>query len=547
MHIQETLLAIGLLIIGAKLFEGVFRRFGLNSIIAYAIAGVILGPITGIVEASEETEVIFGLGIFVFFFLIGLDELDIKGFVAAIRGKLFLAATLSVLVSMVISLAVTTDFVIDLGLDLNFAQAMGLAAVLSLSSLGLVANVLIDEGKLNEPVGVQIFTVVIIAELLALFLFGFAISERFHLDDHVDTNDLLNIGLVIAEIVLFSVAVWFVSTKLLPRVIASLHRILQVPQLSFGILLGGLFLVVFGAELVGLHGSIGALLFGAALSSLPYQVRHDITPGLKGAAEGFFIPLFFASAGLQLSFAFLELPILTIVVLTIIPFFGKFAASLIGAFLVRLEAPLVTASGLMAKGVAEIALLILLLQSHIIDESVFSLLILVMFAYILITPVGISAAFKRIKPSAPSSALTRGLPPSMLRFALDDIKVKDILDTHRAHPDQSLNVKTFADQWLLPHQHDYVVVDGGDLAGIVSIGMLRYLPRNEWDTTMLNQTLRHNTPTATTEDYVEDALQTMTENAITVLPVLDAETNRFIGSIASHEVLEMVVDDAQGY
>ncbi len=547
MHIQETLLAIGLLIIGAKLFEGVFRRFGLNSIIAYAIAGVILGPITGIVEASEETEVIFGLGIFVFFFLIGLDELDIKGFVAAIRGKIFLAATLSVLVSMVISLAVTTDFIIDLGLNLNFAQAMGLAAVLSLSSLGLVANVLIDEGKLNEPVGVQIFTVVIIAELLALFLLGFAISERFHLDDHVDTNDLLNIGLVIAEIVLFSVAVWFVSTKLLPRVIASLHRILQVPQLSFGVLLGGLFLVVFGAELVGLHGSIGALLFGAALSSLPYQVRHDITPGLKGAAEGFFIPLFFASAGLQLSFAFLELPILTIVVLTIIPFFGKFAASLISAFLVRLEAPLVTASGLMAKGVAEIALLILLLQSHIIDESVFSLLILVMFAYILITPVGISAAFKRIKPSAPSSAPRRGLPPSMLRFALDDIKVKDILDTHRAHPDQSLNVKTFADQWLLPHQHDYVVVDGGDLAGIVSIGMLRYLPRNEWDTTMLNQTLRHNTPTATTEDYVEDALQAMTENAITVLPVLDAETNRFIGSIASHEVLEMVVDDAQGH
>ena len=79
--------------------------------------------------------------------------------------------------------------------------------------------------------------------------------------------------------------------------------------------------------------------------------------------------------------------------------------------------------------------------------------------------------------------------------------------------------------------------------------MLRYLPRTEWDTTTLTQTLRHNTPTPTaaTEDYVEDALQTMTENSITILPVLDAQTDEFIGSIASHEVLEMVVEEAQGH
>jgi len=39
----------------------------------------------------------------------------------------------------------------------------------------------------------------------------------------------------------------------------------------------------------------------------------------------------------------------------------------------------------------------------------------------------------------------------------------------------------------------------------------------------------------------------MTENSITILPVIDPETNQFIGSIASHEVLEMVVEEAQGH
>ncbi|MXX93419.1 MAG: hypothetical protein F4Y63_08255 [Chloroflexi bacterium] len=544
MNIHETLFSIGLLIIGAKLLEGIFKRFGLNSIIAYAVAGVILGPVTGLIETGTETDIILGIGIFVFFFLIGLEELDIKGFISAIRGRLFIAATLSVIISMLVSLAVTTDYFIDLELNLNFTQALGLASVLSLSSLGLVAKVLIDEGNLKEPVGVQIFTAVIIAELIALFVFGFAISEHFYGEGH--TLDPINVLTILGSILGFAIIIWFASTLILPRIIVLLHRVLQVPQLSFGLLLGGLFIVVFGAEEVGLHGSIGALLFGAALSVLPFQVRHDIMPGMKGVAEGFFIPLFFASAGLQFSLAFTELPILTIILLIFVPFIGKFVATFIGAYAARLEAPFATASGLMAKGVAEIALLILLHQTGVINESIFSLLVLVMLAYILITPVGITAAIQRIKP-AQTSANPEDIPPSLYRFALEGIKVKDVLDRSRTHPNTSLTVKTFTEQWLLPEQHDYVVVDQGQLVGIVSISMLRYLPRSEWDTTTLTQTLRHNTPTATTEDYVEDALQTMIDNSITVLPVTEAETDQFIGSIASHEVLEMVVTEAQGH
>ena len=39
MDIYHDLLAIGLLLAFAKLLEGVFKRFGLNAIIAYATAG----------------------------------------------------------------------------------------------------------------------------------------------------------------------------------------------------------------------------------------------------------------------------------------------------------------------------------------------------------------------------------------------------------------------------------------------------------------------------------------------------------------------------
>ena len=546
MEIHDALFSIGLLIVVAKLLEGLFKRFHLNSIIAYTTTGVILGPVTGLVKTGSEVEIILSIGIFIFFFLIGLEELDIRGFLKAIRGRLFLAAVLSVTISLLVSLAVTTDTFFDLGLDLDFTQALGLAGVLSLSSLGVVAKVLIDEGRLREPVGVEIFTAVVIAELIALFVVGFAISEHFYSGGHGHTPDVLSVSTIIGQILGFTVITWFVSTKILPKVIVMLHHFLQVPQLSFGLLLGGLFLVVVGAEHVGLHGSLGALLFGAALSMLPYQVRRDIMPGMRGTAEGFFVPLFFASAGLHLSLEFLDLPAETILALVLVPLAGKFAASFISAYVTRLDAPLAIAAGLMAKGVAEIALLLLLLHTGAIDKGVFSLLVVVMFGYILLTPMGIGFALRRLE-HAEAVAADGQTPPSLDRFALEGIRVRDILDRSRSYPERSLTVKAFAETWVLPEQHDYVVVEKGELAGIVSLSMLRYLPRSEWEGTSLGRVLRKSTPTAYSDELVEDALQRMTENSLTVLPVADAETKEFIGSISSHEVLEMVALTATGH
>ena len=269
-------------------------------------------------------------------------------------------------------------------------------------------------------------------------------------------------------------------------------------------------------------------------------------PGMRGTAEGFFVPLFFASAGLHLSPEFLNLPPETILALVLVPLAGKFAAAFISAYITRLDAPFAIATGLMAKGVAEIALLLLLLHTGAIDKGVFSLLVLVMFGYILLTPMGISFAIKRLEHSEDVTPQGQ-VPPSLDRFALEGIRVRDILDRSRSYPEQSLTVKAFAEHWLLPEQHDYVVVDRGKLAGIVSMSMLRYLPRSEWERTPLSRVLRQNTPYAFADELVEDALQRMTENSLTVLPVADKETKDLIGSISSHEVLEMVVLTAQGH
>ena len=90
-----------------------------------------------------------------------------------------------------------------------------------------------------------------------------------------------------------------------------------------------------------------------------------------------------------------------------------------------------------------------------------------------------------------------------------------------------------------------MVVHDGKLAGIVSLRMLRYLPRSEWGRTPLARVLRQNTPYADSGELIEDSLQRMTENSLTVLPVKDDDTGEFTGSISSHEVMELIISAAK--
>ena len=231
--IQEALLHIGLLVVVAKLAEGLLRRIGLISIVAYTLAGVLLGPVAGIVEPTSEIELFLGIGVFVLFFLIGLEEIDLPGFMATIRGRFFIAGALSVVISVLISLLVTSDFLgVDFALNLEFTKALCVAGILSLSSLGIVAKVLSDKGLLKELIGLRIFTAVIIAEVISLLVVGVTIGELDH--DHSVVCLLVLVG----EIVGFVVLTWIISAKVLPRTISILHRLVDVPELSFGLLMG---------------------------------------------------------------------------------------------------------------------------------------------------------------------------------------------------------------------------------------------------------------------------------------------------------------------
>ena len=531
----DVFLPIGLLIVAGKLLEGALSRFGLNSIIAFTLTGVLLGPVTGVVEPTHDLNLFLGIGIFVLFFIVGLDEIDVQGFVATMRGRYFVAAIISVLISLTAALVVTSDiFGVDLGLGLTFNDALALAGILSLSSLGLAVKVLADSEALKQPIGLKIFTIVVIAEIASLLVVGFTIGHRGH-DLHV-----LTVLTLLGKIIAFVVVAWLLSAKVLPVVIVSLQRVFNVPELSFGLLLGGLFLVVVGAENMGLHGTIGALLFGAALSGLSQGVRDDIMPGMRSASEGFFVPLFFASAGLNFDLSFMDLAPVTAAALVVVPLVGKFAGAFIGTYVTRIDAPFALATGLMSKGVAEIAFLLVLHDSGVIPAEIFSLLVLTMFGYILFVPAVLNFAVRRAVVSSHLS-LPDTVTPSFARYALEGVKVRTVVDSTREYPGSDTSVAEFVDAWTAPDQDDYLVVDDGKVSGIVSTRGLRSVRRGSSATATLNQVMRASKLNAYPDEPIHDALDRMTKAAQTVIPVTDPDSGRFLGSVKCADVIDLVV------
>ena len=169
-----------------------------------------------------------------------------------------------------------------------------------------------------------------------------------------------------------------------------------------------------------------------------------------------------------------------------------------------------------------------------------------MFGYFLIMPPLITFAINRVRYSGSDEVVPGIIPAPLIRFALDDMRIRDILDATPNYPDTDLTVRNFVDNWIVPHQEDYVVTYRGELAGMVSLSMLRYLPKSDWASTPLGNVLSQRMLEASPEDFLEDVLQRMKENSLTVIPVVNSETGEFMGTVTTRDILDIMMIEVRG-
>jgi Kef-type K+ transport system membrane component KefB len=276
---------LGLIVVVGALCLVAGQRLRTPSIVAYIVAGLLLGPVTGLISASEAVDLIAEVGIALLLFLVGL-ELSLS----RIRdvGKVAIVAGLG---QVVFTAAGGLGLALLLGFD--WMESIFIATALTFSSTVVVVKLLDQKRELNTLYGriaVGIFLVQDLVVIVILtFLAGLGEAEQLQAGEMVGglTTAFLGMGGLLAAALL-------ASRYVLPRLF---RWVAGAPEPMFIWSLCWCFLLVLGAEALHLSLEIGAFLAGVSLAQLPYnhEFRRRVHPLMN-----FFIAVFFVSLGIQM-------------------------------------------------------------------------------------------------------------------------------------------------------------------------------------------------------------------------------------------------------
>ncbi len=388
----EAILFLAVLVLTAKIFGEAMHRINQPTIIGNVLAGIVVGPaMFAIVQPIDEIELFISIGVFFLFFLIGLEEINLPKLFKVLRGRIFAGSVIGFLVPFIVA------SLFGIALDMDFIKSFAIASVIGASSLGVTAKILTDMGKLRSTIGLEIFTVTGIIEFIAIIM----TSVFLQINASEGFPETMDFVWLFGKMIIFFAIAGLVSVYVLPHFFRFIKKHLRVEQMYFAVVIGVILLVAYFAEISGIHGAIGALLLGIAVSRMAKEEHEEISKSVRTIGYGIFIPIFFAGIGLHFSISFLELPIWIIGGFLAIIIGVKFFGSFLAVSIAKMKFPKIVSYGVMSKGAVDLALLLSLLGAEILDTPLFSLIVLGTLATMIISSVQLQRKLKNI-PDEPN-------------------------------------------------------------------------------------------------------------------------------------------------
>ena len=175
--------------------------------------------------------------------------------------------------------------------NISVAESIFIGLLLSATSVSISVQTLRELGWLNSKEGSTLLGAAVLDDIIVVILIAIAMS--------VFAGSDTNIALLIGKKILFFVVIILVSKWLVPRFI----RVFSKFKVTEAVLSAGL-IICFGfayfAEAFGVAGIIGTFFAGIAIAQTKYkeEIEHKVEP----IANGVFVPFFFVSIGLAVSF-----------------------------------------------------------------------------------------------------------------------------------------------------------------------------------------------------------------------------------------------------
>jgi glutathione-regulated potassium-efflux system protein KefB len=305
-HAEFSFLTLGLVLLAAAVLSvPIARRLGLSAIVAYLVAGIVIGPSGLAVFGTPESIVpVSELGVVMLLFLIGL-ELELGRLVAMRRAIFGLGALQLALTALAIGgLAYAAGLV-----EWRGAVVAGLALAMSATAIAL--EILDERGHLQLDYGQRAFAILLFQDmavvplLAALPLLAQGASAHANLG-----SGLRTVGLIAGAIALIIVAGKYLLNPFF-RLLAQTG--------SREVMTAAALLVVLGAALImqeaGMSMALGAFLAGVLLAESSY--RHELEADIE-PFRGLLLALFFMGIGMSIDLAVVRANLWLIVIAAIV-------------------------------------------------------------------------------------------------------------------------------------------------------------------------------------------------------------------------------------
>lgn len=420
--VGANLLWLALILMSARLFAPLAQKLGFPAVLGELLLGVLLGNLTllgvGAFESiARDPAVAFiaELGVIVLLLQIGLETRLAD--LIKVGPRAFAVGSVGIVVPFLLGTYLVGPWLLP-GLSHNAYLFLG--ATLSATSVGITGRVFRDLGKLDTPAARIVLGAAVIDDVLGLVILAVVSSLV-----QAGSVSVGQVGGIIAQAVIFLAGSIWIGRLIAPHSSRWLAQLDAGPSMLFAqVLATGLFLAWL-AHAIGLAPIIGA--FAAGLLFEPVFLRdfdhpaivREIEPLLPAGEPGlakrlrpillkhgrhqhehmiepigyFFVPVFFVLTGMQVDLKTLADPAVLGVGLgvTVAAVAGKLAAGLAagpaGKWLVGW--------GMVPRGEVGLIFAMVGKQLGVMNEAMFSVIVMMVILTTLITPPVLTLLLKR--------------------------------------------------------------------------------------------------------------------------------------------------------
>lgn len=284
------------------------QKFGLGSVLGYLMAGVMIGPVLGLVgEETQFIQHIAEFGVVMMLFLVGL-ELEPKK-LWKLRRKLVGLGGLQVGLTLLIISVIVHTF------GYGWRVSITIGCILALSSTAIVLQTFNEKNLISSQGGQAGFAVLLFQDVAAIPMLALLPSLSTY--SHKQESEYLLIeqsGWVVALVSVIVIAIVILGVRHLVPIIFRFIIKSRIREMFTAFMLALVVGVATIMSAIGLSAALGAFVAGVGLANSPY--RHEMESHIE-PFKGILLGLFFITVGANINFSVLRQEFFLIVSITL--------------------------------------------------------------------------------------------------------------------------------------------------------------------------------------------------------------------------------------